>query len=197
VRTTTLISSQRASFVRAPVALRAAASFHPSIVDRFPRNLLCGTWSTGFVSRDRQLQWMPSWRALWLKAMRESGDRVRAWHEAVALATVAWISSRPTPSMPSSRTYLIRTLPADLVQRTVRLAILDSSTFAYLHSGIRLASLRRGMCITTYENGHGQYLQELPDPRLAFHVQMRLERLGGSNWRTTCISVTCRMTLQV
>ena len=122
----------------------------------------------------------------------------------VALATVTWISSRPTPSMPSPRTYLIRTFPADLVQRTVRFAILDSSTFAYLHSGIRLASLRRGMWITAYKNGHVQDLQELPTlawPFMSFDLRSLcslsiLHLTRGASLHTSLPRYVCDVQMQ-
>lgn len=46
---------------------------------------------------------------------------------------------------------------------TIRLAILGSSTVAHLHAGIRIAALRRGLFVSTYESGYGQYWLELQD----------------------------------
>jgi FkbH-like protein len=60
--------------------------------------------------------------------------------------------------------------PADLAAPPVRLAVLGSSTLAHLHAPIRVAGLRRGIWITTYENDYGQYLQELLDPGSALHA---------------------------
>ncbi|MEJ0048248.1 MAG: hypothetical protein WDN04_20580 [Rhodospirillales bacterium] len=54
--------------------------------------------------------------------------------------------------------------PADLAAPPVRLAVLGSATLTHLHAPIRVAALRRGISVTTYENDYGQYLQELLDP---------------------------------
>jgi FkbH-like protein len=126
---------------------------------------------TGFVSRDTQLHWLPpvgDWRSR-LKAIRESSDRATAWHDAVALANTN-LDFVQTNAIDAVVQDLFRPCPPpELVQQTVRLAILGSSTCAHLHSGVRLAGLRRGMWIVTYEAGYGQYLQELFDPHSALH----------------------------
>ena len=62
------------------------------------------------------------------------------------------------------------TPPAGLGSRPVRLAILGSSTFMHLHAAIRVAALRRGIHVTTYENDYGQHLRELLDPASALHA---------------------------
>ncbi len=54
--------------------------------------------------------------------------------------------------------------PASLGAEPVRLAMLGSSTLAHLHPAVRMAGLRRGMWVETYENDYGQYVQELSDP---------------------------------
>jgi FkbH-like protein len=59
--------------------------------------------------------------------------------------------------------------PKDIVAKPVRLAVLGSSTLAHLHGAIRVAGLRRGIWIDSYENEFGQYLQELADPSSALH----------------------------
>jgi len=108
------------------------------------------------------------WRSR-LRALRESSDRATAWHDAVALAN-SNLDFVQTAAIDAVVQDLFRPgPPTELVHRTVRLAILGSSTFAHLHSGIRLAGLRRGMWIVTYEAGYGQYLQELLDPGSALH----------------------------
>ena len=47
--------------------------------------------------------------------------------------------------------------------RTLRLAILASSTIVQLLPGLRIAALRRGFFLQVYETGYGQYQQELLD----------------------------------
>jgi FkbH-like protein len=59
--------------------------------------------------------------------------------------------------------------PAALATKKVRLAVLGSSTVTHLLPGIRVAGLRRGLWIDTYENDYGQYLQELSDPDSPLH----------------------------
>ncbi len=58
---------------------------------------------------------------------------------------------------------------ASLDTRPVRLAILSSSTTTHLHSGIRVAGIRRGIHIEIYEGEYGQYWQELSSPAGALH----------------------------
>jgi FkbH-like protein len=87
------------------------------------------------------------------------------WAEAITLA--------------NSRLDFVRTNALDTVVRAryaasppvkpVRLAILGSSTLAHLHASIRVAGLRRGLWIETYETEYGQYWQELLDTGSALH----------------------------
>jgi len=51
----------------------------------------------------------------------------------------------------------------------VKLALLGSSTIAHLAATIRLAVLRRGICVRAYEGDYGQYVQELLDPGSGLH----------------------------
>jgi FkbH-like protein len=56
------------------------------------------------------------------------------------------------------------------ISHSVRLAVLASATAEHLLPGIRVAALRRGMWISTYLSGYGQYAQELLDPHSALHA---------------------------
>ena len=56
------------------------------------------------------------------------------------------------------------TPPPGLTTRPVRLAVLGSSTVDHLHAGIRVAGLRRGLWIMTWQGDYGQYAQALSDP---------------------------------
>ncbi len=47
---------------------------------------------------------------------------------------------------------------------SVRLALLGSSTTAHLHAGIRVAGLRQGVRIETFEGEYGQYRQDIMQP---------------------------------
>ncbi|HJS86487.1 MAG TPA: HAD-IIIC family phosphatase [Acetobacteraceae bacterium] len=59
--------------------------------------------------------------------------------------------------------------PPDIWGKPVRLALLGSATTAHLHPAIRVAGLRWGLWIETYENAYGQYRQELSDPESGLH----------------------------
>jgi hypothetical protein len=60
--------------------------------------------------------------------------------------------------------------PPGLSTKPVRLALLGSSTLAHLHGPIRVAALRRGIWVRTYEAAYGQYRQELHDPGSGLHA---------------------------
>ena len=60
--------------------------------------------------------------------------------------------------------------PPDIWGKPIRLALLGSATLAHLHPAIRVAGLRRGLWIETYENAYGQYRQELSDPDSGLHA---------------------------
>ena len=56
------------------------------------------------------------------------------------------------------------TPPPGLTTRPVRLAVLGSSTVDHSHAGIRVACLRRGLWVTTWQGDYGQYAEALRDP---------------------------------
>jgi FkbH-like protein len=60
--------------------------------------------------------------------------------------------------------------PAAWATRAVRIALLGSSTLTHLHSGVRVAGLRRQIWIDTHEGDFGQYMQELMDPASSVHA---------------------------
>jgi predicted enzyme involved in methoxymalonyl-ACP biosynthesis len=53
--------------------------------------------------------------------------------------------------------------------KSLRVAILGSSTVTQLHAGLRVAALRRGLHVLTYEAEYGQYRQELLDVESPLH----------------------------
>ncbi len=57
----------------------------------------------------------------------------------------------------------------ELGTKSVRLAMLGSSTLTHLHAAVRMGALRRNIWIETYENDYGQYLQELLDSQSLLH----------------------------
>jgi FkbH-like protein len=108
------------------------------------------------------LRWLPDRPDFRARLRGLTGD---FWAEAITLA--------------NSRLDFVRTNALDTVVRAryaasppvkpVRLAILGSSTLAHLHASIRVAGLRRGLWIETYETEYGQYWQELLDTGSALH----------------------------
>ncbi len=117
-----------------------------------------------------QLRWLPEradWRAD-LRAMAKSEGDI--WPTAVRLANTRLDFVRTNSLDEAVRRRFADAVPEGTGTKPVRLAILGSSTLAHLHPGIRVAGLRRGIFITTYENDYGQYLQELLDPESALHA---------------------------
>jgi len=113
------------------------------------------------------LHWLPTlpdWRA----RLRALADHASPWDEAVALAN-AKLNFVLTNSLDEMTRRVIPAPPSGLATKPVRLAILGSCTLAHLHSAIRVAGLRRGIWIDTYENEFGQYMQELSDSASELH----------------------------
>jgi FkbH-like protein len=59
--------------------------------------------------------------------------------------------------------------PAVLATKSIRLAVLASSTVTHLLPALRIAALRRGLFLETYVTEYGQYYQEMLDPSSALH----------------------------
>jgi FkbH-like protein len=84
------------------------------------------------------------------------------WKEAVALAS-ARIDFVLTNAPAETVRRLAASPPVGLSTKPVRLAILASSTMTHLLPATRVAGLRRGLWIETYENDFGQHMRELED----------------------------------
>lgn len=124
------------------------------------------------MSSEPQLYWLPAndaWRRQ-LKAISTNTDRSCAWQDAMALANSPLDFAQTNAVDHVIGMLFGATPPTDLAHRSVRLAILGSSTFALLHGAIRVAGLRRGIWIETYENSYGQYRQELLDPQSGLYA---------------------------
>ena len=114
------------------------------------------------------LHWLPilpDWRSR-LDALGTDG--AVAWEDAVALAH-ARLDFLLTNRLDAKRRELFPAPPSDLTTKPVRLALLGSSTLTHLHAAIRVAALRRGVWIDTYETDFGQYMQELSDRDSGLH----------------------------
>ena len=122
----------------------------------------------------RHLNWLPDiadWR-LRLRALNSgtTGTGPAAWPEAMALANARLDFTRTNALDEVVRKRYGATRPQNTGTKPIKLAILSSCTVAHLHAGIRVAGLRRGIWIETYEADYGQYLQELLDPTSALHA---------------------------
>jgi FkbH-like protein len=116
-----------------------------------------------------ELHWLPpipDWRQR-LRAL--SGDPATAWDSAVALAN-ARLNFVLTNALDETVRRLLPAGPETLTTKKVRLAVLGSSTLTHLLPAVRVAGLRRGIWIDTYENDYGQYLQELSDSDSELHA---------------------------
>ena len=116
------------------------------------------------------LYWLPradDWRDRVLALA--SGSEL-AWENSVALANTQLNFVRTNALDEAVRRVLGDKPPARIATKPVRLALLGSATLAHLHAGIRVAGLRRGIQITTYENDYGQYWQEIADTGSSLHA---------------------------
>jgi FkbH-like protein len=108
------------------------------------------------------LHWLPAvpeWR-LRLKAL--PSDPASAWENAIALANTR-LNFVLTNALDETVRRILPNGPGTITTKKVRLAVLGSSTMTHLLPAVRVAGLRRGIWIDTYENEYGQYLQELSD----------------------------------
>ena len=121
-----------------------------------------------------ELHWLPTipdWRPR-LRALgtgSAGADPAAAWPEAVALAN-ARLNFVLTNALDETVRRVFPARPEGLATKPVRLAVLGSATLTHLLPGIRVAGLRRGIWIDTYENDFGQYAQELSDPDSDLHA---------------------------
>ncbi len=114
------------------------------------------------------LHWLPILPD-WRERVRALGTHPAPWEEVVQLAN-AQLNFVLTNSLDEMKRRAFSAPPAELATKPVRLAILGSCTLAHLHGAIRVAGLRRGIWIDTYENEFGQYLQELSDTSSELHA---------------------------
>ena len=113
------------------------------------------------------LYWLPAPPVDWRDRLRRLADPAghdRAWDEAVALAKHR-LNVQQTNALDA---VVEKTFPRGTTgaagTKPERLAILSSSTTSHLRPALRIAALRRGIWLDTYENTYGQYRQELLDP---------------------------------
>jgi FkbH-like protein len=141
-----------------------------------------GGLATIVEDKERGIPMMPRWRTRmtelhWLPELPDWRARLRGlasgpgsiWDNAVALAG-ARINFVLTNALDETLRRQISAPPEGIATKPVRLAVLGSSTLTHLLPAIRVAGLRRGIWIDTYENDYGQYWQELSDLDSALHA---------------------------
>jgi FkbH-like protein len=114
------------------------------------------------------LHWLPDvpdWRQR-LKAA--AAKQESAWDDYVALAN-ARLNFVLVNALDETVRRRFPAPPANLATKPIRLAVLGSGTLTHLLPAIRVAGLRRGLWVETYENDFGQYLQELADDDSPLH----------------------------
>jgi FkbH-like protein len=112
-----------------------------------------------------ELYWLPvdpNWNAA-LPSIGDTPDN-SAWAKLVGLANARLDLVRTIRLDRHLLRMFGATPPPGLTTRPVRLAVLGSSTVDHLHAGIRVAGLRRGLWVTTWQGDYGQYAQALSDP---------------------------------
>jgi FkbH-like protein len=109
------------------------------------------------------LTWLPHDPALRARLRAFRADPAPRWEQAVALANLR-ADFLLTNALDEAVRRHFPAAPPEITGKPVRLALLGSATMTHLHPAIRVAGLRRGLWIDTYENEYGQYLQELSDP---------------------------------
>ena len=117
------------------------------------------------------LYWLPAAEA-WperIKKLDREDDKSAAWNELVALANTRMDFIRAGRLDRTLQRLFADAPPPGLATKPVRLAVLGSSTLTHLHPALRVAALRRGLWLKTYECDYGQYLQELTDPESGLH----------------------------
>ena len=114
------------------------------------------------------LHWLPTLTDIRERLRAIPSDPAGAWDAAVALANTR-LNFVFTDSLDSRVRRVVTQPPENLATKPIRLALLGSCTLTHLHGAIRVAGMRRGLWIETYESDYGQYLQELADPGSALH----------------------------
>ena len=114
------------------------------------------------------LTWLPPDPELRTRLRALRSDPAPRWEEARALAGRR-LDFVLTNALDEAVRRAFPRPPPDIWGKPVRLALLGSATLAHLHPAIRVAGLRRGLWIETYENAYGQYRQELSDPDSGLH----------------------------
>jgi FkbH-like protein len=114
------------------------------------------------------LDWLPVTEH-WRERAAALSAGTAGWDAAIALANTRLDFVR-TNALDALIRRRFAGPPPEWTSRPVRLALLGSATLTHLHAAVRVAGLRRGLWIDTYETGYGQYLQELLQPGSGLHA---------------------------
>jgi FkbH-like protein len=133
----------------------------------------------------------------WLPAIEDWRTRIGAlksavfpvFDDAIALANCRLDFVRTNALDQIVRTHW-KKAPADVGARPIKLAVLGSSTVAHLLPGIRVAGLRRGLWIDSFEGEYGQYLLELADTGSALYEFSPSATLFAFDARHLCAGLT-------
>lgn len=119
-----------------------------------------------------EMRWLPAppedWRARARALSRMRGD-AEAWTQAVALASHR-ASFQLTNMLATIVGDIFDAPPESLPAPPERLAVLSSATTTHLLPALKIAAMRRGLWLDTYENVYGLYRQELLDRNSALHA---------------------------
>jgi hypothetical protein len=118
----------------------------------------------------------------WLPPLEGDSDALR---RLALLGNVRWtdLVGRATSRLDFVQTNLLDKMllrhfgndaPADSSLKSVRMAVLSSSTADHLLPGLRVAGLRRNLRVQVHLGGYAQYLQELQAPDSALHAPLSI-----------------------
>jgi FkbH-like protein len=119
--------------------------------------------------RDTTLYWLPECNDFRARARSLLvAETPPTWPDLVALANhgLDFVQTNTLDQI-LAKHYAADSPPPSI--KSLRVAILGSSTVTQLHAGIRVAALRRGLHVIAYEAEYGQYRQELLDVGSPLH----------------------------
>ena len=120
-----------------------------------------------------ELYWLQPQPADWrlrLKRLMAVVPDEAAWQEAVALSNFELDFTATNALDTVAQRLFAKSDRAFLQGKVERLAILSSAVTTHLHQGLRVAALRRGIWLETWENDYGIYRQTILDPSSALYA---------------------------
>lgn len=114
------------------------------------------------------LPWLPS-SGDWPELLKSAREHAAGWGTFVSLANNQMDFIRTERLDKLAQNTFGLNCPSDVKAKPVKLAVLSSSTVRQLVPAIRVAGMRRGIWIHTYECDYGQYFSELMDSGSKLH----------------------------